>query len=251
MHDIAARRWSGEPASVRRSPPRCGRCPAGRAASWRSRASPGSASRACSLTSPRCAAADRGHGARRARVGVRERPPVRAVDRGAGPPPGRRGRAPVARMGLADPGALGAAAALAGVARLPATGTARTERCGTCSSASRRRARWSSGWTTCTGPIPHRSTPWPPWCAGRPPAPVLFAVAAREGQLPADAGARARRRAARGSCRRAAAGAAERGRGGGARRRRGRSDLPPQRRQPVLPRAARARARRAARALPP
>ena len=105
--------------------------------------------------------------------------------------------------------------------RAPAqpTATARTGRCATCSSGSPRRAAGASGSTTCTGPTPRRSTRSRRSCAGRPPAPVLFAVAAREGQLPA-AWRCARRRASRGPRDRAALGAAERGRGDRAGRRR-------------------------------
>ena len=80
--------------------------------------------------------------------------------------------------------------------------------------------------------------------ARAPAARRAGAVRARRARGPAArrAGARARRRAPRGPRHRAAAGAAERGRGGRARRRGGRGDLPADRRQPVLPRAARARA---------
>ena len=129
---------------------------------------------------------DRGRGAR---VGVRERSPVRAVDGGARPPPGRpRASAAWHGWGSRTRGCSRRCCPRSRAwrpRRRPATGTARTGRCATCSSAWPRPARWSSGWTTCTGPIRRRSTLSPRSCAVRPPRRCCSRLAAREGQVPA------------------------------------------------------------------
>ena len=156
-------------------------------------------------------------GARRARVGVRDRPPVRAVDRGAGR---HLRRAPRGAWARRSGGARGAAAG-AGREPAPATGTARTGRCATCSSGSPRPARWSCAWTTCTGPTPRRSTRSRRWCAGRPPRRCCSrSPRARASCPPRWRAALAGARRARTASRALRLGAAERGRGGRARRRR-------------------------------
>ncbi len=107
------------------------------------------------------AEAERRVGARGARLGVRERPSVRAVDRGARRSPRRAwASAGCPGWGSRIPRRSRRCCRPWRVARpsREATGTARTGRCATCWSASRRRARSFSGWTTCTGPTPRRST---------------------------------------------------------------------------------------------
>ena len=156
------------------------------------------------------AAAARLPGARRARDGVRARRALR--------PLGRRPRAALRRSTAHGCGgwpatSRGARRRAAGVRRARSarrrrrpSATSSTARCAACSSGSRRRARWCSASTTCTGPIPPRSTCWRRWPAARP------GRRAARGRLPRGPGPG---RAARGARRRG-----PRGRRDGSRRRR-------------------------------
>ena len=219
MHDVPRPRWSGGPASARRSPPRCGLCPRARAAVVAVEGEPGIGKSRLLAHLAACAAADGVHGARRARVGVRDRSPVRAVDRGAGRHLADLGERRVARLGSPTPGPPTLLPALA--AREPASGDRhRTHR------ALRdllERLAAPRALVVCMDDV-HWADPASVDALAalvrRPPAaPVLFALAAREGQLPAAlaaalAGAHREQRVHG-----AEPGAAERGRGGRARRR--------------------------------
>ena len=131
-------------------------------------------------------------------------------------------------------------------ARSWTSATAPTARSASCSSRSRRPSRWCWCSTTSTGPTPPRSSCSARCCAARRPRRVLLALGARPRQLPERLAARARARATATATltphrARAAHRATKRARCSADAGGRARGDaLRGERRQPVLPRAARA-----------